>query len=602
MVIALSCAAAAAASDIAPNSGEFVDRIKQAQACVERPDRTAIPATVVRLDRKWDGERCTFTLTNVGKAPVSLGNVVLFDIAAHGLDPATPIYGEGFSKLAQTSGSLMDPSYRGPFPDALHYRIHEPDGLPTVYGMMTFDLGSAGHVLLGFTSCHRFIGRLSFDKQRLRISVDPEGLELTPGETWKLEEFLALAGPDRNVLLDRLAAEINRNHPPLPQPPLRDRAGWCTWYGVGGAGNQKIVTESAERFAKILPELRFLQIDEGYTLEGDLLDVYPDFGDMKATIEAIGARGFRPGIWVGPFLAAQGSHTLAEHPDWFVQNADGRPLVSDTVGFGGWKNGPWCALDGSNPAAQKHLEHVFRTMREQWGITYFKLDGNYWGAIHSGRHFDPKATRIEAYRRGMEAVVRGAGPGAIILGCNAPMWPSLGLVNAMRTSNDISRNWDSLAGTARENLNRVWQNGRLWVCDPDCVVLGGDPNIPPNIWRFHASVIHAVGGLILSGDKIENLADEQLAVLRKLIPPTGCSARFDNMRYETGVADLGERQYHYVFNWTDAPADRTVHLKQRARLTDYWTNEDLGIHEGDFQIRDLPAKSALLLLAIPSMK
>jgi hypothetical protein len=31
------------------------------------------------------------------------------------------------------------------------------------------------------------------------------------------------------------------------------RAGWCTWYGVGGASNQKIVTEAAEFFAKNSP-------------------------------------------------------------------------------------------------------------------------------------------------------------------------------------------------------------------------------------------------------------------------------------------------------------------------------------------------------------
>ena len=36
------------------------------------------------------------------------------------------------------------------------------------------------------------------------------------------------------------------------------------------------------------------------------------------------------------------------------------------------------------------------------GCTYFKLDANFWGAIHGGHFHDPRATRIEAYRRGLE--------------------------------------------------------------------------------------------------------------------------------------------------------------------------------------------------------
>ena len=578
---------------------QFIARLQQAPTRVEDTAGKPVDAAVVRVDRRWEGNRCTASLTNLGKQPLRLGNIILFDLAAHGLAPQTPIYGEAFQMLSQTAGSLANPDRFGAYPDAIHYRIAEPNGWPTVYGVMTLDLGRGGHVLLGFTSCRRFIGRFSFNAAALRISLDPEGLEFAAGETWKLEEFLAIGGADRNALFDRLAADIARNHPPLPQPQPADRIGWCTWYGVGGAGNQRIVTESARRFAAVLPELKFIQIDEGYTLEGDLLDVNPGFGDMKATLDAIRAQHFLPAIWVAPFVAAPQSHTLAEHPDWFVQGPGGKPLVSSTVGFGGWNNGPWCVLDGTNPQAQKHLEHVFRTLREKLGITYFKLDANYWGAIHSGKHFDPKATRVEAYRRGMEAVVRGAGPGAVILGCNAPIWPSLGLVNVMRTSNDIGRGWGSFAATARENLSRGWQNGRLWVSDPDCVLLGGQADIPERVWLFHATVVHAVGGMVLTGDKIADLGPKQLAILRKLIPPTGQCVRFEGGTLNLGVTDMGRRQYYYVFNWDGAPADRTLHLRQASRLKDFWTDQDLGVHGGDYTLKDVAGQSARLIVAEP---
>ena len=57
---------------------------------------------------------------------------------------------------------------------------------------------------------------------------------------------------------------------------------------------------------------------------------------------------------------------------------------------------PWFALDGTHPEVQAHLTGLFRTMRQEWGCTYFKLDANFWGAMHGGRLHDPKATRIEA--------------------------------------------------------------------------------------------------------------------------------------------------------------------------------------------------------------
>lgn len=583
----------------------WVKKIRQAPWRVESTNGQPLSAAQVRLDRNWSGDRCQFALVNICKEPLCLGNIILFDVARHGLNPATPIYGEGFQKLAQTGGTIAHPEAIGGYPDAKHYRIPEPDGWPTVYGLMTLDLGAGQEALLGFSSCKKFIGRISFTAESLRVSVDPEGLELAPGESWPLEEFLALAGNDRNTLLDELAAAITRNHPPLAEPLLTNRVGWCTWYGVGGAGNQKIISDTAAHFAAVLPELRFIQIDEGYCPAlGDWLEPSPQFGDMPATLAAIRAKGFLPGMWLAPFVAQPDSKVLAEHPGWFVQNADGKPLDSSKIGFGGWSHGPWRVLDGTNPDTQKHLEEVFRTMHEKWGVTYFKLDANYWGAIHGSKHFDSKATRVEAYRRGMEAILRGSGPGAIILGCNAPVWPSLGLVNAMRTGNDASRSASSFVSTARENFNRGWQNGKLWVNDPDCVLLGGkgenNAMLPANLWQLHATAIHAVGGLVLTGDKIENLQAPQLAMLHKLIPPTGISARFENSRFETGITDLGDRKYLYVFNWSETNVNRTFQLPAKSRLTDYWTGVDLGVHEGSYTVKDMPTESARLILAQPA--
>ncbi|NIP98251.1 MAG: alpha-galactosidase, partial [Akkermansiaceae bacterium] len=71
-------------------------------------------------------------------------------------------------------------------------------------------------------------------------------------------------------------------------------------------------------------------------------------------------------------------------------------------------------LDGTHPGARDYLRHVFRTMREEWQCRYFKLDANMWGALPFGRRHDPQATRVDAYRAGMQAIRDGAGEGSFI--------------------------------------------------------------------------------------------------------------------------------------------------------------------------------------------
>jgi alpha-galactosidase len=242
---------------------------------------------------------------------------------------------------------------------------------------------------------------------------------------------------------------------------------------------------------------------------------------------------------------------------------------------------------------QQHFEKLFRTMKRDWGCTYFKLDANFWGAIHGGRFHDPHATRIEAYRRGMKAILRGA-EDSFVLGCNHPIWPSLGLIHGSRSSNDIKRTWERIETTARQNLSRNWQNGRLWWNDSDAIVLTGD--LPDNEFQFHATAIYASGGMLLSGDDLTKISAEKLAMLRRLQPPAGVAARFEDDLLRVGRMQLGKREVVSVLNWTNAPQDVLIQLKRRSRITDFWTDATLGTHSGKYEIKGMPARSGRLLV------
>ena len=123
-----------------------------------------------------------------------------------------------------------------------------------------------------------------------------------------------------------------------------------------------------------------------------------------------------------------------------------------------------------------------------------------------------------------------------MLGCNHPIWPSLGLIHGSRSSNDIKRTWERIETTARQNLSRNWQNGRFWWNDSDAIVLTGD--LPDNEFQFHATAIYASGGMLLSGDDLTKISAEKLAMLRKLQPPTGVAARFEDDSFRVGRIDL----------------------------------------------------------------
>jgi alpha-galactosidase len=555
-------------------------------------DMSGARITDVEITRNWNGPYCRTEVVHRGTTPVRLREIVLFDVDS-GLPSNTELYGEGFQMLTQTGGTLASPVDFSQYTDAKHYRMPAAEGARACYGLLTLKPPAEDTRVVAFTSCARFAGRFEIRGSRLRGVLEADGVELAPKETWPLEELMFSAGPDRSPLLADVARRLEAHHRPLRtrQPPT----GWCSWYCFGPRVTAQQVLDHLEVIASTFTSLKYIQIDDGYqSAMGDWLDVGAAFGgDIRRVLDEIRRRGFEPAIWVAPFVAEENSNVFRQHRDWFVKDADGAPLRSDRVTFGGWRRGPWYALDGTHPGVQDHFDEVFRTMQRDWGCTYFKLDANFWGALHGGRFHDPKATRIEAYRRGMQAVLRGAGD-AFVLGCNHPIWPSIGLVHGSRSSNDIKRSWDRIMTTARQNLSRNWQNGRLWWNDPDAVVLS---DLTDAECQFHATALYASGGMMLSGDDLTRLQPARAAMLRKLLPPTGVAAEFEDASLRAGTIRLPDARMICLFNWDDQRRPTSFTLAAPGTVIDYWNDEPLGRRRGTITI-DMPPRSARLLKAV----
>jgi alpha-galactosidase len=176
-------------------------------------------------------------------------------------------------------------------------------------------------------------------------------------------------------------------------------------------------------------------------------------------------------------------------------------------------------LDLSKPELRDYLWRTFRGLREK-GFDYFKLDFLYGGALPGDRHADVSA--VDAYRSGLELIRDAVGPDSYLVGCGAPILPSVGLVDGMRVSPDTFHEHvqdanGELRG-AMGTIARAWQHGRFWANDPDCLV--ARPAFA--LREASAAVIEQYGGLRSASDRISELDDWGLDATRRIlatVPP-----------------------------------------------------------------------------------
>jgi alpha-galactosidase len=227
-------------------------------------------------------------------------------------------------------------------------------------------------------------------------------------------------------------------------------------------------------------------------------------------------------------------------------------------------------------------------MKNKYGCKYFKLDANNWGALPFGKRYLKNATCIEGYRMGMQRILDAVGDDGIILGCNAPMWPSLGLVHCMRVSTDVSRSWGNYKQVAYECFHRGYQNDMFWRNDPDCFVFKDlqlklfDPAANKNEMEkcltanekyFHLTSLLAVGGLKFLSDRMNELTKDEFRVLQKVVETDFGKIKFVNDDYSIAQSQTESEKYALFFNNTDNNLTRKIEFEGKRKFKDYWTDE-----------------------------
>ena len=414
------------------------------------------------------------------------------------------------------------PGERGRFLSDNMCCLRRPDGAMRLFGFTTV-ADRFGHfdVKLGKDGVEGFYALCACDSA-----------ELPSGGRIETESLLVLDGTDTEALFaayaDRWAADSHAR--------LRFSApvGWCSWYYYFSRVTLADVIENMDWFAARRDDpdfgkVRFIQLDDGWqTALGDWRGSNGKFpGGLARFADEATKRGFTPAVWVAPFAVEEGAAVAAEHPDWLLRDAAGAPVSTMT-----WREGHRVfALDATHPAVLAHLEALFRDIRAL-GIDYVKLD---FCMLESSApdvaYHDRTATRAQALRRGFEAIRRGFGDDGFILGGTMVFSSAVGLVDAMRVSTDITPYWDkpgehaeapNVPNVCRNVIHHAYMNGRLWVNDPDTLIVRDDNTelTRSEVELWERAVAFASGSLLLS-DRMSTLSPERLALVRRALADAG---------------------------------------------------------------------------------
>jgi len=397
-------------------------------------------------------------------------------------------------------------------------------------------------------------------------------------------------------------------------------SGWSSWYQLYTTVSADDVRRNLASLASrrdLLP-LKLIQIDDGYQhAVGDWLDLNAKFSDgMPALVTSIRQHGYTPGLWLAPFLLSASSNTFAQHPDWVVRDERGEPLNA----LHNWGASNY-ALDTTHPDALEWIVDVIRTVCTDWGYDYLKLDFLYAAAMRGRRH-DPNVTGVESYRRGMLRIREVAGE-RFILGCGAPLLPSIGVVHGMRIGSDVAAYWGdegnsdgpALRNATRATLARGWMHGRWWANDPDCVIVrGSDTQLSLAEVQAWAAVVALSGGMLFVGDDVSRVEPDRLELLSRLIPPSGVAADVRRPLLNRMPSRLHlqiDRPWATwsivgVANWLDMPSavrfdPPEFELDGPYHVVDLWRGEYLGLHRGSLDLGTLEPHALRLLSIHPDL-
>jgi alpha-galactosidase len=493
---------------------------------------------VLEVDEREPG-RYGWTVANIGGSAVRLRAVELvFRLEVMG---AVRMFRNGYQSWSACGSARLgidaDPS-RAPGSPELARQVHHADAGVAAPGELRSEqvtvLADATdeRVLVGFLAGRDHDGTLRLRERDGAIELVAEayfgGAELAAGERRTLHDVVVRPGPGHDELLASWATAVGAEGSARITAPYQ--VGWCSWYHYFHD-----VTERDVRANLALADewpFDVFQVDDGYQgAIGDWLvtnDKFP--GPLDRLAGDIAAAGRVAGIWLAPFLAHPDAAVVREHPEWIARSADGGEPLTGMINPA-W-GGAVHVLDTTRPEVLAHIEATAAALAAM-GWRYLKLDFTYAPGL-DGTWADGAPTPAQRVRAGLEALRRGAGADVFLLGCGAPLGAAVGIVDGMRIGPDVAPWWgpeanelqlpgyaEALPATLnawRNTLCRSFMHRRLWLNDPDCLMLRSrETQMSPGAVHAWARAVAASGGMALVSDDLELLDARSRAHLDEVI-------------------------------------------------------------------------------------
>jgi alpha-galactosidase len=349
------------------------------------------------------------------------------------------------------------------------------------------------------------------------------------------------------------AASAETTH--SPTPPIR---GWTSWYrhynrisapllareleelaeetarpgsGQVGAGQPGAGQAGAGQAAPTEPA--WFQIDDGWQPRvGDWLETRPTFPQgLKPLADQARALGFRPGLWLAPFVAEKRSALLREHPEWAERDERGNWVAA---GFNPLWSGTFYALNPDHPGLRQHLRRVFDRLLGDWGFDGLKLDFLYAAGLQH-REGRSRSARMHSAM----AFLREAAGDRWLLGCGVPLAPAFGRVDACRIGADVHLAWEHRLLAFLRNRERVstrlaaltavgrrMLDGRAFASDPDVYLMRqGDPAVKLSESEQLTLLLvnRLFGSVLFHSDAPGSYSPATTALLHKVLAPDAVS-------------------------------------------------------------------------------
>ena len=204
------------------------------------------------------------------------------------------------------------------------------------------------------------------------------------------------------------------------------------------------------------------------------------------------------------------------------------------------------------------------------GFDFFKIDFIFAGA-RSGQRNNFSLSPVETYRYGLKIIRKAIGK-RFLVGCGAPIGPSIGYVDALQVSEDLKEEWDSpfrewlgkkcdvsgAKGSLRNSIQRQYFHKKMWLNDPGSLpVWDKKSRLSPTEMRTMTSLLGMTGGMLLLGGDLARLNLDRLEWIKAVLPITNLSGKPINQfarKYPDVFMLTGEKsQVIAITNWQNKP-------------------------------------------------